>query len=75
VVAAFIDASGAQLSAPVGGAFGSSMGNFRSPRSRPRPQQPKPQVWAASFLGAGHDRVMTSAIRGGVSQHPKYQLY
>jgi len=29
-----------------------------------------PQVWAASFLGAGHDRVITSAIRGVVSQHP-----
>src|ERR1019366_8953977 len=36
VVAAFIDASCAQLSAPVGGASGSSMGSFRGARPSAR---------------------------------------
>jgi hypothetical protein len=29
------------------------------------------KVKAASFPGAGHDRVMTSALRGGVLDHPE----
>ena len=69
---AFIDVSGAQLNAPVGGASGCSMGNFRSAAASPAPAATEAarRCVGGFFLGAGHDRVMTSAIRGGVSQHP-----
>ena len=44
-----------------------------SKRRSPR-QLKAAQVKAASFSGAGHDRVMTSALRGGVFGFLKYQL-
>jgi hypothetical protein len=33
---------------------------------RPQQIESRPHVKAASFSGAGHDRVMTSALHGGV---------
>ncbi len=41
-----------------------------SKRRSPQATEGRPQVKAASFSGAGHDRVMTSALRGGVLDHP-----
>src|SRR5260370_35789982 len=59
-VAAFIYASGAQLSAPVGGASGSSMGNVRS------------AVASLAHIGPRLrcDCAVTSALRGGILKHP-----
>src|ERR1035437_6662343 len=72
VVAALIDASGAQFKCS--GWHLEVRWAVSEARRRPRPRRSnrsRPRVWAVSFLGAGHDRVMTSAIRGGVSQHPE----
>ena len=49
------------------------LSNF-SKRHSPQQLKTAPSVKAVSFSGAGHDRVMTSALRGGVFGFLKYQL-
>jgi hypothetical protein len=49
------------------------MGQFRTAAAGAR-KLPKPQPCRCerlSYLRAGHDRVMTSALRGGVLDHPE----